>query len=258
MPLGDDVRRLGGTWLGRARELVARVVDRGLHLPEAAKLLRGTPPPPSAKPPPPLATLTLAEIYAAQGYFAKAVRVLDEVLERTPGHDEARRLRERFAARASGHAARAEVAEATAPAAEREASASSTTQPADPRRSGRDAVSVLPTQTRTAFVCWELRPRRLAEARWGAKQGELVLRVLAVWAERGTTSRRLRDLVVDGLEGDAFVHELPPGSEVRVCLGWRSADGLVPFAVAPEVRMPRDEAWAAHAPARSQAVAAAR
>src|SRR5262249_33187277 len=51
-------------WLGRARDLLARVVERGLHLPEAARVLRkqgedrGWRPPP-----PPLPTVTLAEIY---------------------------------------------------------------------------------------------------------------------------------------------------------------------------------------------------
>src|SRR5687768_6660440 len=85
-------------WLGRARDLVARVVERGLHLPDAARLLRHIPTAPAMpKPPPPLPTVTLAEIYAAQGYYAKAVAVLDEVLERQHDHEEARALRQRYA-----------------------------------------------------------------------------------------------------------------------------------------------------------------
>src|SRR5689334_10152212 len=46
-------------WLGRARDLIAGVVERGLHLPEVARVLRSAPsggnwPPP----PPPLPTIT--------------------------------------------------------------------------------------------------------------------------------------------------------------------------------------------------------
>lgn len=92
-------RRTG--WLGRARDLVARVVEQGLHLPDAASLLRGvTTPPPQA--PPPLPTVTLAEIYAAQGHLDKAIAVLDEVLESSPHHEEARKLRARFVLEGGG------------------------------------------------------------------------------------------------------------------------------------------------------------
>src|SRR6185295_10425562 len=56
----DRARARG--WLGRARDLLANVVEKGLHLPDAAAALRGGskgwPPPP-----PPLPTVTLAEIY---------------------------------------------------------------------------------------------------------------------------------------------------------------------------------------------------
>ena len=76
----DRARARG--WLGRARDLLAGVVERGLHLPDVAQMLRTTPSPQGWPPaPPPLATLTLAEIYAAQGHLERAVTVLDEVLE---------------------------------------------------------------------------------------------------------------------------------------------------------------------------------
>ncbi len=82
-------------WLGRARDLLARVVEKGLHLPEAARALRGSEHPWPA-PPPPLPTVTLAEIYAAQGHFDRAIAVLDEVIAREPDHKEAKALRARF------------------------------------------------------------------------------------------------------------------------------------------------------------------
>src|SRR4051794_13992730 len=67
--------------LGVARDLLARVVERGLHLPDAAAVIRGPAQarPTWPRPKAPLATLTLAEIYAAQGHKARAIAVLDEV-----------------------------------------------------------------------------------------------------------------------------------------------------------------------------------
>jgi len=84
--------------LGVAGELVAGVVDSRLHMPEAANLIREmTKPRRSSRPPPPLPTVTLAEIYAAQGHLDKAIAVLDEVLTTAPDHGDARALRERLA-----------------------------------------------------------------------------------------------------------------------------------------------------------------
>src|SRR5580704_11257361 len=70
----DRERAKARGWLGRARDLLASVVERGLHLPEAARALRkqgddrGW-----RQPPPPLPTVTLAEIYAAQGHIERAL-----------------------------------------------------------------------------------------------------------------------------------------------------------------------------------------
>lgn len=83
-------------WLGRARDLLASVVERGLHLPDAARSVRGAGSQRVPTAPSPLPTVTLAEIYAAQGHLDRAVSVLDEVLTREPDHEEARALRERF------------------------------------------------------------------------------------------------------------------------------------------------------------------
>jgi hypothetical protein len=84
-------------WLGRARDLLAQVVEKGLHLPEAARVLRSGPDDRTwPTPPPPLPTVTLAEIYAAQGHLERAIAVLDEVLTREPEHAEAQGLRSRF------------------------------------------------------------------------------------------------------------------------------------------------------------------
>jgi len=86
------------TWLGVARRLLASVVERGLHLPDAAAVIRGEA---SMRPtpggPPPVATVTLARIYAAQGHLERGIATLDEVLESDPDHDLARDLRAQLA-----------------------------------------------------------------------------------------------------------------------------------------------------------------
>jgi hypothetical protein len=83
-------------WFGVARDLVASVVSQGLNLPDTADLIRGV----NVKVPkagPPVATVTLAEIYAAQGHVSKAITLLDEVLAKEPDHEAARLARQRYA-----------------------------------------------------------------------------------------------------------------------------------------------------------------
>jgi len=105
--LVDEMLRLGTPspverkkvrgWLGVARDLVADLVEQGLNLPDAAALIRGDVKFEPLKPvQPPVATVTLAEIYGAQGHFKKALAILDEVLDQEPDHDAARKLRTRL------------------------------------------------------------------------------------------------------------------------------------------------------------------
>jgi hypothetical protein len=80
---------------GRARDLLARVIERGLHLPDAAD--RARPTRPSSPPPPRMATaavptVTLAEIYATQGHKEKALETLRRVIELEPEHAVAKSL----------------------------------------------------------------------------------------------------------------------------------------------------------------------
>jgi hypothetical protein len=103
----DEVLRLGTPnpverkkvrgWLGVARDLVADIVEQGLNLPDAAAMIRGDFRFEPLKPvQPPVATVTLAEIYGAQGHFQKALAILDEVLGKEPDHEAARKLRDRL------------------------------------------------------------------------------------------------------------------------------------------------------------------
>jgi hypothetical protein len=111
--LGEEdpqVRRRSRGWLGVARDLVASVVDSGLNLPGAAAAIRG-----DGKPehewqgPPPVATLTLAEIYLAQGHTDRALAVLAEVLDSEPDHAAALALRDRIERRGEPHRVAASV-----------------------------------------------------------------------------------------------------------------------------------------------------
>jgi hypothetical protein len=105
--LTDEILRLGTPnpverkevrgWLGVARDLVASIVDKGLNLPDAAAVIRGDARfEPLKRPHAPVATVTLAEIYGAQGHYARAIQMLDEVLEKEADHHVARRLRDRL------------------------------------------------------------------------------------------------------------------------------------------------------------------
>src|SRR4051794_13450726 len=89
-------------FFGIARDLLSRVVERGLHLPDAADRLRaalGTTLPQVPRPEPQaVPTVTLAEIYAAQGHNLRAIETLRRVLEVEPEHGAARALLERLSA----------------------------------------------------------------------------------------------------------------------------------------------------------------
>src|SRR5262245_50800931 len=77
----DAVRRQRSRgWLGVARDLVASVVEAGLNMQGAAALIRGEGQraPDDVQGPPPVATVTLAEIYAAQGHFDRALNMIEE------------------------------------------------------------------------------------------------------------------------------------------------------------------------------------
>jgi hypothetical protein len=111
-PRGQDDEARG--LFGVARSMLANVVEAGLHMPDAAAVIRGE----SSfdvrvKTQPPVATVTLAEIYAAQGHRRRAVRMLDDVLAAEPDHEHARELRQRLVDELAGRSAEAEPAQAT-------------------------------------------------------------------------------------------------------------------------------------------------
>jgi hypothetical protein len=112
-------------WLGVARDLVASVVESGLNMRDAAAAIRGDQRSEQEwLGPPPVATVTLAEIYVAQGHPERALGILDEVLAREPDHPAANALRERIIDQqsAKGERKRARAPETTSPEAESDAS----------------------------------------------------------------------------------------------------------------------------------------
>ena len=311
----DRERARSRGWLGRARDLLATVVEKGLHLPDAAAAIRSGPkgwPPP----PPPLATVTLAEIYAAQGHLERAVGVLDEVLKREPDHQEARELRERFLAQlargpkgaseppksaaeegagdagaedAGAAAAPAEEPraverraeelaedaerEATAPAAREAAAAAAAevpeapvvaekraavpeegvaaepaaaelvteepAEPALPQRYDVDEVVALAVDPSTFYVYWEVRPTTFAHRMARSPAGSLALRVVAITPGWDGPIVETRDIHIDALFGDRFIHHVRPRADVRVSVGWLDQDRFDPIAVGAEVSAPR-------------------
>jgi hypothetical protein len=89
-------RRRARGWLGVARDLVASLIETGLNMPDAAKLVRTGVSPTTIRHQPPVATVTLAEIYATQGHVSRALAMLDEVIAKEPDHAAARSLRDRL------------------------------------------------------------------------------------------------------------------------------------------------------------------
>ncbi len=237
-------------WLGRARDLLAKVVEKGLHLPEAARALR------SQKdehawptPPPPLPTVTLAEIYAAQGHLERAIATLDEVLAREPEHQEARTLRERFIdqqARRSRPPKGISTGTSDAEVAKADRGVDADEEPALPLededlpdRYGVDEIVAIAVDPHTVYIYWEVRPTTLARARAARADGALDVRVHSVSASWHGPESTSRDVRVDELYGERFIREITPGAHLRVSIGWLVGDTFEPFAVGMEVTAPR-------------------
>lgn len=85
----------GRGWFSVAKHLVASVVEQGLNLPEAARVIRRTVRS-TPKQKPPLPTVTLAQIYLAQRCDDRARGILEQVLSREPHNYKARELLERL------------------------------------------------------------------------------------------------------------------------------------------------------------------
>jgi hypothetical protein len=244
-------RRLARGLFGRARDLVARVVEKGLNLPEAANRLRTLAPPMSSwrRAPPPLATVGLAEVYLGQGLDEAARKVLDEVLAREPDHAYARALRDRCrgvggappgpaparpAARAEGGPLVSASEASTASDLERPPA-----DPPRPRQPGpavpvRDEVHATEHDGRVS-VRWSVRPRSLARARLARPDGCVVLRLVRVEPSWQEPARRAEDVPIDALAGAREVRPLGGGATLCAAVGWRAAEAFEPWACSQPV-----------------------
>ena len=258
---GDRERTRARGWLGIARDLVARVIEKGLHLPQTARELSRAPTPRWPDPPQPLATVTLAEIYAAQGHLRRALSVTEDVLAREPEHAVAQKLRagllERIAAAKASEAPSAEVAnedtdaredaptdatileESSANAVNAELDADADASAALPTRYDVDEVVGIAVDPRTLYIYWELRPSTLAHAQARQPEGRLVLRIVSVLPSWDGPLSTTSDLPIDALDGDLYVLDVTPGADVRISMGWRGAT-YEPLAVGIDITAPTD------------------
>ncbi len=225
-------RRRARGWFGAARDLVASLVGQGLNLPDAAELIRGV----NARAPhpgPPVATVTLAEIYAAQGHTRKALDLLDQVLEKEPSHTAAREAKERILGELQSVVGEDSAASA---AAEGSVQVPASTGPDVSPPFGdpgpvveNDWVAALRDASGTVHCRWELTLPALGGT--GSDRGKLALCLLRV--DPHQTEPTVREVLVEVTEpaGQCVVAEAVGDDVLRVAVGFRSAGGLVPIAI---------------------------
>ncbi|HVJ19724.1 MAG TPA: tetratricopeptide repeat protein [Polyangiaceae bacterium] len=222
-------------WLGVARDLVASVVESGLNMRDAAAKIRGERGEDLVGPPP-VATVTLAEIYIAQGHPDRALGIVNEVLDREPDHAAALALRERLRAKeGTAERRRSRVPEAepdTTPPPEPELA------PVEMAPAPQSVFEIVPQPVieEAPFVelaCVLERAATGWTARWqGATQTGLVLRVAAFVAGKPKPQLMTHDVDVAKAEGSASLPTLPLHAIVRGAVGTLDGDTFRPLAVA--------------------------
>jgi hypothetical protein len=221
-----EVARARG-FFGRARDLLARVIERGLHLPDAADRLRRSSPPPAMRPGAPLPTVTLAEIYAAQGHRDRAVETLKDVLRREPEHAVARKLIDRL-----------EDASYAGPPPpplppEEEPAAVAADVVVDPTPEDDDECVAIPVDRQTLSVRWRVTERTRGHLERAHPGGSLVLRALVISPTWDGPVSAVRDMDARGDRGDTVLRGLPAGAVVRTAVGWRVGEELRAIAHSP-------------------------
>lgn len=203
-------------FFGRARDLLARVVERGLHLPDAAERIRslGIPLPRKRAAPIALPTVTLAEIYVTQGHRDRAMETLEAVLAREPDHSVARTLLDRLR----------NVSDSMLPRpmpSERDSVA--------PPEHDLDECVAIPVEPRTLYAYWAVRTATVERVHAEHPRGAIALRLFVVVPTWDGPEAGVQDREVSAC-GDVFVDDLPPKSVVRAAIGWKEGDAFLPFA----------------------------
>ena len=247
-------------WFGRARDLLAEVVEKGLHLPDTAERIRArvaSPRSSSRTVPPAVPTVTLAEIYATQGHKEKALDTLRSVLEKEPEHAAARSLLTQLEKTvlpppplppeddpsADGPAAGSHVAASGSERAE--GAADEVPEPFGmlddnplPPKYDVDECIAIPVDPKTMFVYWEVREETMAHLRKVRPGGHISLRVLIIEPTWDGPRTHVRDHSVHASIGEWFIRNLPLGSVVRAGLGWRDGEAFVAVAHSPALEVP--------------------
>lgn len=252
----DASKRRARGLFGVARDLLARVVERGLHLPDAADRIRtlGFAPPPKRSAPAALPTVTLAEIYAAQGHRERAVDTLESVLSREPDHAAAKALLTQLKDSAYPVPPPPMPPEEEEPAANASSSAAAEAEPEEeeaprepfgmlddtplPTRYDVDECVAIPVDPTTLYVYWEARAATLANVRRAAPGGSLALRIVVIVPTWDGPQSRTQDVAIDSSLGDWFVRDLPPGCVVRAAIGWKHGDTFDSVAHSPSLETP--------------------
>jgi hypothetical protein len=151
----------GRGWFDVARHLVAQVVEQGLNLPGAARVLRtvgSTWLSSGGRARPPLPTVTLAQIYLAQGHDERARAILAQVLERQPDHPKARQLLFEIEQRTASAPPNATADEPVRGADDPNLARASAPEPPLPSRAAGADVLVALLGDGSARLCWQLGP----------------------------------------------------------------------------------------------------
>jgi hypothetical protein len=246
------VKKKARGFFGVARDLVARVIERGLNLPDAADRLRtlgGAPLTSRHSAPAALPTVTLAEIYAAQGHRERAIETLQGVLAREPDHSVARALMAQLRDASFPVPPPRLPPEEEEPAASHDDGEESTpTLPAEPMgmlddaplppRYDVDECVAIPVDPSTLYVYWEARESTMAYLGRLHPEGKLTLRLVLVVATWDGPQSSTVDHAIDTSVGDFFARDLPAGAIVRAAIGWKTADAFLPIAHSPALETP--------------------
>jgi hypothetical protein len=220
-------------FFGRARDLLSRVVERGLHLPDAADRLRaalGSPLPQVPRPEPQaVPTVTLAEIYAAQGHRQRAVDTLKRVLEAEPDHGAARSLLEKL--QAEDYVAPPPPLPPEADEARDEIGGNlgngASALPASARHDPSDECIAIPVGKTSSYVWWRL--SALSRERLAAEPSSFCVRAVILVPTWDGPVQETRDVPCDPNAGEATLRGIPEGAVVRVAIGLRDQGAFVPF-----------------------------
>ena len=247
------VRKRARGLFGVARDLLASVVELGLNLPDAAERIRtfGHLDVVRHSAPAALPTVTLAEIYAAQGHRDRAVETLEGVLAREPDHSVARDLVEQLRdgkvhvpppkmPPEQDEEVEAASPELPEPPETPEPWVAEPPEPSHmlddaplPSRYDVDECVAIPVDPRTLYVYWEVRDATLEALLAAQPDGRLVLRLAVfepTWEGPRSTAR---DQELLAPLGDTFARELPAGCVVRAAIGWKSGDTFASVAHSP-------------------------